>query len=135
MKKIALLFLMSSTLCLTNCSDDDSKKAESASKLDGKWKLVSITAPMVSETHTIKNGSVSWQFDESENRVTVISTSDDDLNPLESGNYTYSINKVESICDESLKVGEIDFGCISIDNNTLTVSTAYVDGNAYIFKK
>jgi len=135
MKKITLLFLMSSSLCLTNCSDDDSKNAESASTLNGKWKLVSITAPMVSETHTIKNGSVSWQFDESQNRVKVISTSDDDWNPLESGNHKYSINTVESICDESLNVGGINYGCISIDNDTLTISKAYVDGNIYIFTK
>lgn len=131
MKKSQLLVLAVLTLFFTNCSNDDDNSGQ-ANELQGEWRLVSVTSPMVNETHTYA-GIIKWNFEEDNQTVTVTSSSADDLNPLENGTYDYTVapEAEAQVCEEFLIIEAFEAGCIEFSNNQLTLSTSFIDGPIY----
>lgn len=131
MKKLQLLAMAALTLFFTSCSSDDDNSGQT-NGLQGEWRLVSVTSPMVNETHTYA-GIITWNFEEGNQTVTVTSSSADELNPLENGTYDYTVapEAQSQVCEEFLIIEAFEAGCMEINNNQLILSTAYTDGPIY----
>lgn len=131
MKILKLLVLAITSVILLNCSNDDDKSVH-ANELQGEWRLLSVTYPMVNETHTYAD-VIRWNFNEDSQTVTVTTSSADEQNPLESGTYNYTVapEAGAQVCDEFLIIESFEAGCIEFSTNRLTLSTAYLDGPIY----
>lgn len=133
MKKLKFLALAAVSVFISNCNDDDDATTQNDG-LQGEWRLVSRTYPMVNETHTYED-VIKWNFNESTQVVTVTSTSDDIENPLQEGVYDYTVapEPDAEVCDEFLTVEDFEAGCIEHSNNQLRLTQAYLDGPIYTF--
>ncbi|MES2485936.1 MAG: hypothetical protein V4581_08345 [Bacteroidota bacterium] len=133
MKKFALIFLFFPALLLTGCNNDDDTTAN-ASGLEGLWFLYNVSGGFGGQNHDFEMAKFTWEFKPG-NVLRVQNNETDDNVPLSEGSYTYSITDVEGVCNESLTASDRSFGCITIQNDTLTLSEAFVDGSVLKFKK
>ncbi|TRW27374.1 hypothetical protein FMM05_01680 [Flavobacterium zepuense] len=130
MKKILLILLLPA-LAITGCSDDDQINTAG---LEGSWSLVEIHNGFGATNIGYDEGIVIWTFDEQEREIDVVnSASADNYSALATGNYGYTIGAENQVCNDALFIEEDAYGCISITNDTLRVSSAHVDGDILTF--
>lgn len=125
-KFIFLLVLLNSC-----CNNDDGNPV--ANPLAGKWHLVQVSGTFAGIHHLYEPGTISWEFDTIHHQFKVINTNtDESLQDLfETGNYTYSIEAntaTPELCEESMVLNTIDYGCFDINDNELIISQIESDG-------
>jgi len=130
MKKTLLIVLLPA-LAFTGCSDDDQINT---SGLEGSWSLIEIRNGFGNTSVGYNEGVVTWTFDEQAREIDVInSASADNYSALATGNYGYTIGAENQVCNDALFIEEDSYGCVSISNDTLRVSSAHVDGDILTF--
>lgn len=142
MKNLKLLILLVSLpFCFACNDDDDSNTTPINSSLDGSWNLVHVSGGFGGEDNEFEEGLITWTFNESEGTITVVNNNPADLyDALGTGTYTYDLMPVESMsCNTSLNVTLDDmilnFGCMTIVNNDMTISNLESDGYLHTFKR
>ncbi|MHA3788368.1 hypothetical protein ACX0HA_09185 [Flavobacterium hauense] len=133
MKKIILLLLLP-ILLLAGCGNDDEEGPEG---LNGKWNLIRITEPMTAQSDDYVKGDITLTFNESQTKVVVkdnrtILPQHVGFETPATGTYDYTIGVWDPVCDSAMTFGKKQYGCMEINGNEMTFSTAAVDG--VIFK-
>ncbi len=132
MKRMKFLLLLLSPLLLAMTCDEDTDYPHIG--LQGEWQLVRISNSFAGSSRDIEEGLVSWTFSESTRTVFVDNDSEEGAeNGLTSRNYTYTLPEDGDVCDQTLQVGERDFGCITISGDSLKLSRDYVGGDTFTF--
>ena len=135
MKK-ATIPLYALLFALISCKNDDNNNTPST-VLEGNWKLVQISGGITGNIENFTPGSVLWNFDESETQVTVTNNAQSGSGGLPSGTYQYSEQAEPGICNNFIYVAadeyNIDMGCTTIANDSLTFNNGYADGQTYLF--
>ncbi len=85
MKKFILL--LATVGLITACSNDDDTPAQNT--LSGTWHLIDVTCEC--KPVDFKVGEHVWNFNLKNNQVTVVNTPSENLQILDNGNYTFSI--------------------------------------------
>ncbi|AXG74573.1 hypothetical protein DVK85_10140 [Flavobacterium arcticum] len=136
MKKIIFLNLICVLFCFACTQDDD----VSIDYTYDSWSLINVSGSLAGIDQDIEEGDIIWTFNASENTVTVVNTTtDEDITDfLDSGTYNYSYinnNAETELCSESLVIDNIDFGCVTIEGNTMRLSNTWLDGYQLTFVK
>ncbi|WP_310556142.1 hypothetical protein [Flavobacterium sp.] len=141
MKNLIYLFLIS---ILSSCNDNNDTNnntpAPINASVNGTWKLIKVSGMLSGIEHNFAPGIITWTFDESSQKVTVVNTNAnsnlDDV--LESGIYSYETTSnpaQELLCVESVKINSENYGCVSFENNQLRIDESYLDGATLDFIK
>lgn len=97
MKKISILLFFLGLFI--SCNTDDNSIPPTIAQVDGVWKLIDVSCecipPNFQTTHT-------WDFNISENKVTVTNETDEDLQILDNGTYPFVIT-TSTITIESIE--------------------------------
>ena len=134
MKKAPTL-LFALAFILMGCNDDDDNN--SSAGLEGNWKLVQISGGFSGTIYNFTPGTVVWNFDESDTDITVTSTVETNTYyGLSVGTHEYELSPNDN-CNNSVNVLMDDyyanFGCSTIEGDTLTLNNGYADGEIYTF--
>lgn len=134
MNNLKLFALLAAASFMGGCSNDDDA---TPTGLNGKWNLIKITEPMTGQSDEYVKGDITLTFNESQNKVVVkdsrtIVPSDVGFDTPENGTYEYTIGAWDPVCDSAITFGDRQYGCMEINGNEMTFSTAAVDG--VIFK-
>ena len=138
MKKIVYLLATASALLLAGCSsDDESPNTINPPDYDGPWYLVNVSGSIAGISDDIEN--VTWNFNEEENTVTVTNNNTDDTDEDFFASGTYSVTFEEDAdaqdCNYTVKIQTTDFGCIDIDEDTMTFTQQVADGYILTFER
>ncbi|MFP9100604.1 hypothetical protein ACLI09_16260 [Flavobacterium sp. RHBU_24] len=134
MKKATTIFLALIVLLVGCNNDDDTSPALS---IEGNWKLVQISGGFSGTIYNFTPGTVVWDFNESDTNITVTSTVETDTYyGLSAGSHEYELSSNDN-CNNSINILLDDyyanFGCSTIEGNTLTLNNGYADGEIYTF--
>ncbi len=139
MKTIYRYIICIVSLLFLNCTDTESHHKNcnnyhyQPNTIEGKWNLVTVTAGFSSFITNFPVGLITWEFDTTHQKVIIInSNTDPNLNDVfETGIYNYSIITSQAnpeYCNQSIVIDTYNMGCLTISNNSLTMSTLEVDG-------
>ncbi|WP_281986258.1 hypothetical protein [Aquimarina aggregata] len=122
-------------LSMISCSNDDDSNDAIASGLNGKWNLVNISGGFTGIDHDFANGTIVWDFNETNNMVTVTNNNTDTTisDILPSGTYSYSIVDKESI--KELIVNDINRGTFEMTNDEFIINEQFRDGFRVVFRR
>ena len=132
MKTINLLKIIVITLLFNSCcNQDDGNPVENS--LKGKWYVVEIIGGFTGTNATFQEGVISWGFNSAENTLHIVNYSNDDSveSLFETGTYTYGVQTntaTPELCEETIILDNIDFGCFKIENDELIISQIESDG-------
>lgn len=131
MKTMKLLLLLVITSLTLSCNNDDDNSTENNSFYDS-WSLIKVNGGFAGTNDEFEPGTIVWHFNEN-GTVTVTNNSTDNeaTDFFESGNYSFQFMIIESTnggCETSLSINGIDFGCYTIENNSLTLNQQPTDG-------
>ncbi|MNJ98019.1 hypothetical protein D3C87_157780 [compost metagenome] len=134
MKYLKLLTLLAGAYLIVGCNNDDDKGNNNG--MNGKWNLVEITPSFAGSKENFSKGSITWSFDENSHKVNVkdsrtIIPANVGHDLPKTGIYDYTTESWSTVCDKALDFDTRNFGCITINGNTLLLSTAAVDGPTY----
>lgn len=129
-KQISFLAILA-VLFFSACSSSDSDSSNN-NIFNGQWKLIQVSGSIVGFVHDFEPGTVLWNFDSTNNTVTIVNnnTNTELTDLFESGHYNFQIENSENpqICSETLEIQNIEMGCFSVSNDTLTINQSYADG-------
>lgn len=112
------------------CSKDSDTKHENI--LQGEWKLINVSGSIVGFIHDFEPGTILWNFNTASNTLTIVNnnTNSELTDLFESGQYNFQIEDSANsqICSETLEIQNIEMGCFSVANDTLTINQTYADG-------
>ena len=127
----ALLFLITNVSCTKN-QDDTSQK----NSINGKWSLRTINCFIAENNYNFPNGQITWTFNTSNSTVTILNNSTVTNLNFPTGVYNFTIGQNSSDngipCSEYLTIEGGNFGCITIDNNQLSLTSSNPDGINYL---
>ena len=131
MKTITKLSVFLLFILVTACSkSDDSKPTEPV--IDGQWKLKYVNGSITGASYYFESGVVNGTFNPSDQTVVVENNNtNNNLNDLfPSGTYSYEIidNSSDSSCSQILKIDIMELGCLTIEENNLTMNQTFADG-------
>lgn len=135
MKK-SLFLLIAIPLLAVSCNDDDN--TAQANNLQGRWNLVNVSGGLMGQDLDIPSGTITWTF--GYNTVKVINNNPADTSAedfFETGNYNYEYSESEAsiICTQTLKINNVDLGCVTVQDNTLKLTMQENDGYILILKR
>lgn len=117
-----------------SCDNDD----EDIPQQTGKWRLTNVSGGLMGVDHDFPGETITWEFNAENNTVTIVNnnTNDDVFDGPDSGNYTYGFVTSESpeICAEVMEVADMDYGCVTMSNGTMTFNNTYADGFQLTFE-
>ncbi len=137
MKKVHICIFCIIALLVLSCNNSESSHNNchpyQPNAIEGKWNLVEAITGFSSFITNYPVGKITWNFNTSNNSVTIINNNTDPntYDVLETGTYNYSIVNNPSnpeYCNQSITIDTYNLGCLTISNNTLTMSTIEVDG-------
>ncbi len=137
MKKIHYYLFYLLSILLVSCNDSESSHNNchpfQPNTIEGKWNLVEVTAGFSSFITNYPIGMITWDFNTIDHKVAIINNNTDPntYDVLETGTYNYSIVNNPSnpeYCNQSITVDAYNMGCLTISNNSLSMSTIEVDG-------
>jgi len=131
MKTITKLSVFLLFILVTACSKkDDSKKTEPV--IDGQWKLKYVNGSITGASYYFEPGIVNWTFNPNNHTVVIENNNtNNNLNALfPSGTYSYEIidNSSDPSCSQIMKIDIMEMGCLTIENNDLTMDQTFADG-------
>lgn len=129
MKKLCFLLLLTPLLLAMTCDDN----YEPVTGLGGRWNLINVSNEFAGSSFDFEENAVTWDFEENTNRIIIMAKREAEAYPGPEGNYNYTFGTETEVCEFTLIVNNIDYGCIEISNDTLTVSKSYLDGDIYTF--
>ena len=137
MKKVILFFLLA-VVVLSGCSSDDNKAATPVPALSGSWSLVNVSGSIAGTSTDFPEGTIVWTFNNG--NVAVVNNNPADGTAedfFETGTYPYvfTVAEVSTTCTHSLKVSQLDLGCVSQNQETLTIAQVEADGYVLTFKR
>jgi len=132
MKNFKLVLLAVIVGFLVSCNNDDNNYKSIG--LNGTWNLVRISTPVTGESEEIDVNDVVWTFNEAKRKITIADSRE--MQPQENGinasvTYDYNIVNWGEVCNEALSFNQKQYGCITIEENNLTISTSATDGPVY----
>lgn len=128
MKKTCLLLLLSPLLLAMTCDEYDP-----AIGLEGQWTLINISNGFSGTNNDFDEGLIIWDFEEYTNRVKITDNSGSENYYGPSGSLNYSLGNEPEICEYTLRIRGIDYGCIDIVADTLRLSKGHIDGDTFTF--
>lgn len=131
MKNLKLITILIITAIFSSCNNDDDKNTEAT--LAGNWKLIETSGTIAGTTDTFTPGTITWNFNVNEGLFTVINNNADEnaQDVFDSGIYSYSFVQsplANSICNKTIKLDDVDYGCFTITNTTLQINQGEADG-------
>jgi hypothetical protein len=144
MKKLSLLSLLLPAVMITSCSDDEQTAATNPDPvgIGAKYSLINVSGSIAGVSNNFEPGTITWQFNEENNTVTVVNNFDDNNGMVEdfftSG--TYSFIQVEggspsNTCQTTFEADGIELGCFSeAEDGTIIFNQQYADGYALTLK-
>jgi len=134
LKIIPILFLL---LSFCSCSDDD--QSSTMAGLEGEWRLKNISGGIMGTNIDHNDDAIKWTFNTENNTINVVNTTTEDMlyDPLDTGIYTYEFveSDVQELCNERIEIDNSDYGCVTINGNTLIIDQRYADGYALRFER
>lgn len=118
---------------LLSCERDEStdKIITSATNPEGSWSVVKVTAPVAPLVSNFAPNEIKWIF--ANNSIVTVSntntnTSKNDV--LDSGNYAYFVTNYQNLtdCNSTIKIDDIERGCVKINGNIMIIDRSLVDG-------
>ncbi|MBY8961345.1 hypothetical protein KJK34_01120 [Flavobacterium sp. D11R37] len=138
--KTKLFSVVLFALLFISCSDDDRRLPYSGEPLEpATWQLVNVSGSIAGIDDDFEPGAVKWTFN-TDNTVTVVNNNTDEAKTdfFDSGNYTYGyVENTDSpeACQNTIKISNIDFGCVNVTGNTMRFTQPYADGYILTFEK
>ena len=137
MKYVKLFLLLATGIIMSGCHNDDDKKTQ-ADILNGTWYLSKTLSPQSGVSETYKKGDVKWTINESQHKLVatdkrIMIPEQTSMYDLPNDTYTYTISAWGGTCDNAFRIEELNFGCITLDGESLTLTTEAADGVRYSF--
>jgi hypothetical protein len=136
MKNVKLFLLLATGIIMSGCHNDDDKNGNTG--LNGTWYLVKAVAPETGTSEDFGRGTIKWRINTSNQKVVVddtreITTANVSFYNLPDGTYNYYVSAWGGACDNAFHIEELNFGCITLDGDSLTLTTEAADGVRYSF--
>lgn len=139
MKKFKLIPVIAAAFLMVTCNNNDDDGTTS-NDINGKWSLIKITSPMDGNYEEFMKGTITWTFNKNRQKVNVndkreVIPQHVGFDLPKDGDYNYTVEVWNPICDKKLTFDNKNFGCIELNGNILQLSTAAVDGPIYRFTR
>ena len=140
MKILKLFIILISLPFCTGCNNDDDKGPDPSQNtgLQGKWNLINISGGFAGYNYDFEKGLITWTFNEANSTLTVVNNNPADIyDALGMGTYDYvfAVNTATpELCPTVIQMTQGDsevlynFGCHTLEGNTLTFSQIEADG-------
>lgn len=133
---IRALFIL---VLAVSCSKSDNAPDEQLPAIQSAWRLTNVSGGISGISDDFDDGSIDWTF-ATGGALTVWNTNTDDTKEdiLETGEYIYGFvpNTITpGSCAETIVIGGVNYGCVSISGNTMTLSQTESDGYVLTFEK
>ncbi len=139
MKKMLLMPLAALCVMLTGCSDSNSGSHQSVKDFKGTYSLSQSSGSIAGDTYNFDYGVVTWTFDPSTRKVTVVNNNDNPeaYDGPDSGTYDYSVVNSDNpqLCEKVLLVNNVDYGCFEVDDIKMNLSNNFADGYVFNFSR
>lgn len=134
MKTITFLKITLIALIISSCCSNDNGTPINDT-LSGKYHLIQVSGTIAGINHLFEPGTISWEFNNNTLKVINNNTNEGLQDLFETGTYTISIEQNSStaeVCPETINIDAVNYGCFSLENNTLIISQIESDG--YLIK-
>lgn len=127
-KFLMIAIVLISALSIGCSNDDDTNDENKTPTLNGKWNLVNVSGGIQGIDQDFQKGTVVWDFNQSDETVTIINNNQLQgvYDGFPSGTYSYGITSPADA--EVLVVNEISLGTVDLKINTLTIEQLAIDG-------
>lgn len=119
MRRSLTLFVLSAIALLISCSSNDGIEMD---PIDGIWEVHNISGGFAGINDDYQHGTIIWKFDAQNSQLIITNnnTTNTIYDGLESGEYPYSILKIDKT--QFLHINGQEFGSVIISQNELVIN-------------
>ncbi len=130
MRNVSILFGIMTLIIFSSCGKKE---------ISEEWSMVQINHGLSNQTTQIPVGEIIWNFNETYNELVIENSIG--ASTLVSGDYMFSLRKElmepgnPNVEYSFIYIDDVKFGIYEENNDSLSISAAFVDGESYIFVK